>query len=152
VLARVAHATPVPGGWLAGSAFVGEVDNEGLKPFGVKRVAAPIGDARRWVRFPCDVAGRVVPQVGGPDSSFPARVLDASAGGVGMVLPRSFRQGTLLGLAMGVDAPPLPLRVVRSERAKDGWFLGCEFAGRLTRQELDALCREAPLSGPRPRA
>jgi hypothetical protein len=140
VLGRVAHNTPVPGGWLAGCAFVTELDDEGMRPFGVPRVPAPVGDARRWVRFPCDVSARVVPQAAGAGGCVSARVLDASAGGVGMVLPRSFPQGTLLGLALSWDAPPLPLRVVRSERAKDGWFFGCEFAGRLAQQELDVLC------------
>lgn len=147
LLARVAHATPVPGGWLAGCAFVAELDDEGLRPFQASRVPAPAGDARRWVRFPCGVSARVVPPDGG--EHVPARVVDASAGGLGLALPRNFRPGTVLGLVPPGAAAPLPLRVVRSERAAGGWFLGCEFAGRLARTDLDALCRAGQALGPR---
>src|SRR5262249_59436846 len=40
LLARVAHTTPVPGGWLVGCAFVTDLDDEGMRPFVVARVQA----------------------------------------------------------------------------------------------------------------
>jgi hypothetical protein len=143
VLARVVHATPGLDGWLVGCGFVRDLDESAVGRFGVGRVRAPAGDARRWVRFPCDVAAVCSAPGVGAVGRLPARVLDASAGGVGLVLPRQFGPGSLLCLGLarqGGETHWELLRVARAmPRSTGDWFLGCEFADCLADRALAAL-------------
>jgi hypothetical protein len=77
-----------------------------------------------------------------PGERSPARVLDVSAGGVGLLLPCEFGPGTLLLLSLGGPEEAggrVLLRVARSTPTSAGWLLGCEFADRLSAEELAAL-------------
>jgi hypothetical protein len=143
-LARVVHAVPGGETCLVGCAFVRELGDEALGAFRAARVAAPPGDARRWARFPCDVEAVCYSADTTPGERSPARVLDASAGGVGLLLPCEFGPGSLLVLdrVAGEAVPRLLLRVVRAVPRRDGdWVLGCEFADLLRRDELEAVWR-----------
>jgi hypothetical protein len=73
-----------------------------------------------------------------------ARIYNASLGGIGLLLPRSFERGvpftilaqsTTHGLLYELQA-----RVAQSSRLDDGnWLVGCEFFIPLRQEQLDAL-------------
>jgi hypothetical protein len=144
LLARAVHVTPQGRSWLVGCAFVRELDEAGLGRFGVPRVPAPPGDARRWERFACDVPATCSPPGAPPQAAVEARVLDAAAGGLRVALPCAFDPGDLVTLHLqGEGGPRELLWVVRAVRAAGGWQLGCEFADPLTDAELDDVGRQA---------
>jgi hypothetical protein len=145
VLARAVHVQEWPGrGWLIGCAFAKELDEASLRLLRAERVEPSGGDARRWVRFPCNVETVCQTCETMPGEQRPARILNVSPGGVGLLLPCEFAAGTLLSLEMpapngGAPRPAL-VRVVRAlPNGPAGWFLGCEFADRLSEQELEGL-------------
>jgi hypothetical protein len=79
-----------------------------------------------------------------PGEQLPARILNISAGGVGLLLPCQFESKTLLHLQL----PPRPgeqprkvlVRVIQARHYAHGdWFLGCEFADHLSEEEIEAL-------------
>jgi hypothetical protein len=144
LLGRVIHATPQPDGWAVGCAFIREVDDATLRRFEAQRTRAPMGDNRRWVRFPCNVETACSSLDATAGEQSPARVMDVSAGGLGLLLPCEFGVGTLLRLllpiAAGHPGEPLLLRVARAvTRPQGDWFLGCEFADHLSDDELAVL-------------
>jgi hypothetical protein len=149
LLARIVHVTPDTDGWRVGCAFIRELDEAAVGRLGARRVRSPRGDARRWARFPCDVPAVCAPPGGGPT---PARVVDASAGGVGLVLPREHGPGSLLCLGLTGEGGATHwelLRVVRAvPRAGGDWFLGCEMADCLLGRELAALYLVGDLAVP----
>ena len=143
VLARVVHVTAESGG-VVGCTFVRELDDATLRLFHAERLGTAAGDSRRWVRFPCNVETACFAVDAAPGEQSPARVVNISAGGMGLLLPCEFRVGTLLKLDLGGTAAraagPLLLRVVRAGRRPAGdWFLGCEFADPLRDDEVTAL-------------
>ncbi len=148
VLGRVVHATPLAdaegGPWLIGCALVGELDEAGLKAFDAGRVRPAKSDCRAWVRFPCEVETLCHTVEAVPGEHMPARVVNVSAGGVGLLLPCQFESRTLLRLRLPAapgDEPRAVLVRVRQARPHGGdhWYLGCEFVDRLSDGELAAL-------------
>ena len=146
VLARVVHVQHTPGGpWLVGCAFAKELDDASLRLLRAERVRPTGGDARRWVRFPCNVETVCHTCETAPGERRPARIVNISPGGVGLLLPCEFAAGTILHFELpgaGAEAPRQVLvRVVRAlEHGNAGeWFLGCEFADQLSEQELQCL-------------
>jgi hypothetical protein len=130
--------------WLIGCAFAAELDDATLQALRAERVRPSGPDARRWVRFPCDVETACYTWDAVPGERRPARILNVSPGGVGLLLPCEFAEGTLLYLDLpgevGGPVRKVLVRVVRvSDHGHTGWFLGCEFAGRITADELAAL-------------
>ena len=74
------------------------------------------------------------------------RILNISAGGIGLVLRCQFSEGTLLHFElpqeMNLADPKVLVRVVRVTPEGDGnWSLGCEFADQLREEQLRALLR-----------
>ena len=113
--------------------------SEGLVP--AKRVPS---NRRAAVRYQCGPAtpGRVM-VVGGQEWQR-AWVLDLSLGGVGLLLGRPLDMGLTLVVVLKSTADKktyeLPARVCHASRQPDGdWIIGCEFATKLTDDELDAL-------------
>lgn len=144
VLARVVHAAEEAG--FAGCAFVRELDDAALRLFHAQRLGSAVGDDRRWVRFPCNVETACYAADAAPGEQSPARIVNISAGGMGLLLPCEFGAGTLLRLDLertaAREAGPLLLRVVRATARPAGdWLLGCEFADPLRDDELYALLR-----------
>jgi hypothetical protein len=144
VLGRVVHVTAEGTDWLTGCAFVSELDDATLRLFQASRIRTTSGDARRWVRFPCKVETICYSVDTAPGEQRPARILNISAGGMGLLLPCQYEAGTLLALDLGslTGRPdqPLLLRVLRSVGHVNGdWFHGCEFADQLDDDELQAL-------------
>jgi hypothetical protein len=143
VLARVVHVTALAEGWGVGCAFIRELEAKTLRLFQAERTLAPAEDTRRWQRFPCNVEAVCSSLDTTAGEQSPARIVDVSAGGVGLLLPCEFGPGTLLRLLLPATAgqtEPLLLRVARAAaRPRRDWFLGCEFAERLDERELAAL-------------
>jgi hypothetical protein len=144
VPARVVHLVPDPcGAWMIGCAFVRELDAGTLRDFQARRVQPRESNGRRWVRFPCDVETVCYSSDTAPGERVPARVLNISAGAVGLLLPCDFSPGSLLRLQLpsaGAAEAGLLLRVVRVLPHTDScWFLGCEFSERLSDDEVEAL-------------
>jgi hypothetical protein len=142
-LARVVHAASAAGR-LVGCSFVRELDEAILRLFHAARVGSSAGDGRRWVRFPCNVNTAYKMLDAAPGEQSPARIVNISAGGMGLLLPCEFPTGTLLRLDL--DGTPahaageVLLRVLRSADRGDGdWLLGCEFADQFKREELAIL-------------
>jgi hypothetical protein len=147
LLARVVHVEADKAGyWLIGCAFTAELTDMELQLFQAQRVRPAGQDGRRWVRFPCNVETVCYTCQTVPGERRPARVVNVSPGGIGLLLPCEFPSGTLLHfqLPANVDQPAreVLVRVVRAmEHASRYWFHGCEFAYRLDEDELRALLR-----------
>jgi hypothetical protein len=145
VQARVVHVRSDPtGGWIIGCALIRELSNAELRFFQAERMRPRAPDCRRWVRFPCDVETACYTRETAPGERRPARAVNISAGGVGLLLPCEFTAGTLLYLEFpGPGTDPVGKVLIRVTRAaEDGhgnWFLGCEFARQLSAAELDGL-------------
>jgi hypothetical protein len=144
-LARVVHVEGEGDGtWVVGCAFTAELSNADLQIFRAQRVRPPLGDGRRWVRFPCNVETVCATSLMTPGERVAARVLNVSSGGIGLLLPCEFEPGTLLHFQVpGADEGParkLLLRVVRTvEHSNGDWFHGCEFAEQLSDEILESL-------------
>jgi hypothetical protein len=132
------------GEWIVGCALVSEISDADLATFQAERVRPETPDCRAWVRFPCNVETICYSVDTVPGEQLPARILNISAGGVGLLLPCQFESRTLLNLLL----PPKPgqpprkvlVRVVQAKPYDQGdWFLGCEFADQFTDEELEAL-------------
>ena len=146
-MGRVVHVTMEAGG-LVGCAFVRELGDAVLRLFDAQRLPATAGDCRRWVRFSCNVETAYYVADAAPGERSPARIVNISAGGMGLMLPCEFSTGTLLKLdlegTLARAAGPVLLRVVRASARRDrDWLLGCEFAHQLSDEELQALLEEA---------
>lgn len=144
LFARVVHVEEPDG--LVGCAFVRELDDAVLRLFHAHRLGSAVGDDRRWVRFPCNVETACYAADAAPGEHSPARVVNISAGGMGLLLPCEFGAGTLLKLDLQGTAAhaagPLLLRVVRATaRTAGDWLLGCEFADPLRDEELNVLLK-----------
>lgn len=141
VLARVVHTEPDgPGVWQVGCAFVSELGDFQLGELRARQVRTAPGDPRRWMRFPCNVETACSTCLLTAGEKTPARILNVSPGGVGLLLPCEYEVGTLLNLDVtnGAGVPTkLRVRVVRLlPHDSGGWFLGCEFTDQLGEQEL----------------
>lgn len=74
----------------------------------------------------------------------PARVLNISRGGVGLILYDRFEPGAVLTIGLTNTTehflPPLRVRVIHCREQPDGtWVVGCAFAKPLGDAELRAL-------------
>jgi hypothetical protein len=147
VLARVVHIVEETlRSWIVGCAFTTELTAEELSLFNAEAVRPKVPDSRRWVRFPCNVETVCYTWETSPGERRPARILNISPGGIGLLLPCQFTQGTLLNfeLPSGMNRPDrtLLVRVARViEQSPGVWFLGCEFVHRLDDDELRMLLR-----------
>lgn len=145
LLARVVHTEADADGWVVGCAFTMEMPDADLKLFQAERVKPAPGDGRRWVRFPCNVETVCTTCLTTPGERIAARILNISAGGLGLLLPCQFEVGTLLHVEIPASRGRVPrkllVRVVRAIAHSNGdWFLGCEFAQQLREDEvLDLL-------------
>lgn len=145
LLLRVVHVLPDVGGtWRLGCRLAGELDEDELRALRAERVRPDEADCRAWMRFDCDLATRCHSVAPAPPASWAARVLDVSAGGVSLLVPRAFEGGTLLrvelpesGEAFGAD---LLVRVLRSKASgADCFILGCELAEQIDDEDLERL-------------
>ncbi|HWY88285.1 MAG TPA: PilZ domain-containing protein, partial [Gemmataceae bacterium] len=147
VLARVVHeARESSHAFVVGAAFIKELEDEHLRFFRAGAIHPSAPDCRRWTRFPCNVETACYCCDTAPGERRSGRILNISAGGIGLVLRCQFSEGTLLHFElpqeMNLASPKILVRVVRVTEQGDGnWFLGCEFTDQLTDDELQALLR-----------
>jgi hypothetical protein len=145
LLARVVHATAQPDdGWLLGCALTGELDREELQAFLADRVSALTPDCRTWVSVLCEVETTLQEGRPGLAPEWPAKILNISPGGVGLLVPNRFAQGARLRVQLpgvsGAAGHGVVVRVVHAlELVGRGWFLGCAFAKRLSDEEMREL-------------
>jgi len=147
ILARVVHVgEETSRTWIVGCAFTDELSAAELALFQAEAVRPKTRDNRRWVRFPCNVETVCYTCETSPGERRPARILNISPGGIGLLLPCQFNEGTLLNFELPAEANQpgrtLLVRVARViEQSAGRWFLGCEFADRLEDDELRMLLR-----------
>jgi hypothetical protein len=146
-LARVVHvAQESSRSWIVGCAFTSELTRDELALFHAEAARPKTRDSRRWVRFPCNVETVCYTCETSPGERRPARILNISPGGIGLLLPCQFNQGTLLNFELPAEANQparaLLVRVARAIQHGTGrWFLGCEFAQGIEDDELRMLLR-----------
>lgn len=146
LLSRVVHVAAEEGGAaLIGCAFIQELTEQELRVFQAERVQPSLAESRRWVRFPCNVETVCYTSETAPGERRPARIVNISAGGVGLLLACQFAKGTLLRFLLPAEADhgrDLLVRVVREMEHRNGyWFHGCEFVHQLSDEELRGLLR-----------
>lgn len=147
VLARVVHVeAEEKGRWRVGAAFVAELEDDLLAAFQAERRRSDGEDARRWVRFPCNVETVCWTSETAPGERRPARIVNVSPGGIALLLPCDFSQGTLLRFRPPAfpDRPDADLlvRVMRVAQHSHGWwFHGCEFVETIAEDDLKVLFR-----------
>ncbi len=142
--ARVVHVTPSgEGEWLVGCALVGELSDQELSVFRAARVRPAGPDCRRWVRFPCSVETVCSGLDLVPVDQAPARIVDISPGGLGLLTVCEFEPGIILNVELPGETDAPRRRMVRvvhvRDRGNGDWFLGCEFAALLAPETLHAL-------------
>jgi hypothetical protein len=143
ILVRVIHSREKPdGSWSLGCAFARELSESDLRTIRAKRQRPCPSDKRVWLRFPCSLATSYLTD----DHAAPlsAKIINSSAGGLGLLVDREIPQGSLLNVELprpqGRAARSVLVRVVHV-RGKPGgyWILGCAFAKELAAAELLAV-------------
>jgi hypothetical protein len=153
VLAYVVRTEPLGDDeWSLGCTFAMELGEEDLHPLGATPTKAAAHDQRVWERTPCraHVSFQVVR--GGDRSELPAKVIDISPGGIGLLVGHSVDVGRLLSLTLQDQEQQYGLTilasVVRVTGQPDGaWIWGCTFIREITAQELTALLSDEPQAG-----
>jgi hypothetical protein len=147
VLAYVIHSQAEEGGrWALGCSFAAELADDDLRALGAQRQRPQAPDQRQWVRFSCPIKASWAPLRSSPGDSFPARVLDISPSGVGLVVGEEVEVGTVLSLTLHGSAGGLTIlaSVVRAAAQGEAeWALGCSFIRELADAELGALLASA---------
>ncbi len=101
-------------------------------------------ERRAWVRHACQLEAQCQPlSARQGEARWEATVRDVSAGGIGLVLGRSFQPGAVLTVEVpGAGGEPRQLfaRVRHARRQADGrWLVGCEFPTKLGEAEVREL-------------
>jgi hypothetical protein len=112
-------------------------------PHGVSP-SKPAVDRRAWVRYSCDLEASCIPANDDPEILWPARVVNISCGGVGLLLSRRFEPGFLLQVELQIPhkgfSRPLLVQVLHATgHERGGWLLGCSFPQPLTEEEVQQL-------------
>jgi hypothetical protein len=99
-------------------------------------------ERRAGARYPCRF--EAVCHVGAPGKQLrtPARIVDISAGGIGLILKERFQEGTqlMVRLPSTALAQPLPVKVVHvAEVAPNFYLLGGAFTAPFPTDALDKL-------------
>ena len=131
--------------YVIGCAFIRELETDCLQFFQADAVHPAGPDCRCWTRFPCNVETVCYTSDTAPGERRSGRILNISAGGVGLQLRCEFSEGTLLHFElpaeMNLANQKVLVRVARLMEQPDGsWFLGREFADELTVDELKRCC------------
>lgn len=101
-------------------------------------------DRRAWVRFTCDLEVACAPTEEDPEILWPARVVNVSQGGVGLLLSRRFEPDTLLQVEVQIPqkgfSRPMIVQVKHvTGHNYGGWLMGCSFTQPLDEDEVRQL-------------
>jgi hypothetical protein len=145
ILACVVHcAAEKEGKWSLGCTFSRELGDEDLEAFGARRELADAADKRHWKRFQTSITSNFQLAATDDPHLYPARVLDVSASGVGLLCDRFVENGSLLSVelhnARGTTERTMLACIVHVMQQTDGkWALGCNFIRSLSEEDLGAL-------------
>jgi hypothetical protein len=145
VLACVVHCAPEKEGqWSLGCTFSRELPDEDLEAFGARRDPGFPPDKRQWKRFQTDLTAAFQLAATDDQTSHPAKVLDVSPSGVGLLADRFVENGSLLSVALhnarGTTERTMLACIVHVLQQTDGkWALGCNFIRSLSEEDLGAL-------------
>jgi hypothetical protein len=145
VLASVTHVRPHgEGEWVLGCCFSEELSGTDLGALGVKEGETPAPDLRASERVPCSVRAAFELLGDEAPNRHPARVLNISLGGIGLVADRPIAAGALLNLELHsadgrAERTLLACVVHVSSRSSGEWVLGCSFIRELSEADLAAL-------------
>jgi hypothetical protein len=111
------------------------------EPFGPSAVPDERRGAERYPPEPTSIC-RLMCE--GQEGTPQATVRDLSATGIGLLVDRQLKPGSVLILNLQTGsqrlARPLPVRVMHSSPAPEGnWLVGCQFVRRLSEPELQVL-------------
>ncbi len=145
VLASVVHARQHgEGEWVLGCCFSEELSDADLGALGGSKEDTPVPDLRLFERVSCNV--RAAFQLLDEEASVlhPARVLNISVGGIGLLADRPVAAGAVLNLTLhgaeGQSERTLLACVVHvSRRPNSEWVLGCSFIRELSEADLGAF-------------
>ena len=153
LLACVIYAMPQGGGdWAVGCSFVRELSDEDLQPYGARRIPGQGDDRRAWVRFSCDLQATYRIVRVSERKPAPAKVVDISPRGVGLLVNRSIPPGTVLSVDLqgpdGQSKMRMLTCVVRIKKSKAGeWAVGCNFIREISDKEMNALLPKVSQAG-----
>jgi hypothetical protein len=145
VLACVVHVSAAEAGeWILGCTFARELGEEDLRAFGARRVRHSPEDQRTWVRFATEVEVTYQRVAEGDLAPRPAKVLNLSASGVGLIVTEEIENGALLSVELhaahgGFTRTMLACVVHVTAQGEEGWSLGCNFIRSLSAEDLKAL-------------
>jgi hypothetical protein len=136
--------------WELECAFAAQLTDQDLEPFGgqVRGPETP-SDLRRFARYACDAPAFYQVLRSFDTQSWPAQIVDISAGGLGMLVGRPLEVGMTLKIELSVTTDKGPLRVVGcvvrfSFVSGREWLVGCNFLRHLSDAELAACRKDAP--------
>jgi hypothetical protein len=116
-----------------------------LAPQSVSSLTLPTVERRATIRYPLtsEIFCRLLQEHAG-HSAVPARARDISTGGLSLVAPVGFGQGTILHIELQTRTEtftqPLHACVMHATAQPDGqWFIGCAFLDKLSPDELKGL-------------
>jgi c-di-GMP-binding flagellar brake protein YcgR len=130
--------------WALGCTFSEELSDDDLTAFGAKRLKPPAPDNRSWVRFVCNVQASCQGVEDATRTTWPARVVNISASGIGLLVDRAIETGTLLSLdlrSLSTQSARTILACVVHVTTRPGSerMLGCNFIHELSEADLKAL-------------
>lgn len=145
VLACIVHCQELDQGqWALGCTFAEELSDEDLQGLGAKKERASTSDNRTWVRYVCNVKASYGLAEEEEEDLESAQVVNISAGGVGLLVQREIRNGTLLNLKLESEKREesrmlLACVVHVVAHPTSTWSLGCNFIRELSPSDLKAL-------------
>jgi PilZ domain len=145
VLACVVHCDQTCAGeWSVGCNFSRELSAADLKALRVKPVVGDADDQRQWQRFEADVSATFQLVATAEQTPRPAKVVNLSVAGIGLMVDRAVENGALLSVELHnasgtVERTMLACVVHVNRQPKGQWALGCNFIRSLGEKDLQAL-------------
>jgi len=127
--------------WIIGCAFIEELRAHALLP--LHEEARRSRSLEMALAYPCPVELVFVAGAATVPELTQGRVHNVSPGAIGVILPDTYPNGAVLSLSIplattGRDAFLVRVVVV-TEHLNGGWMHGCEFANRLSEEQLQAV-------------
>jgi len=145
VLACVVHCDEeADGEWSLGCTFSRELSEDDLQALGAKRECHDPDDKRQWKRFQAHITATCQLVATAEQKPFPAKVLNISVSGVGLLADRPVENGALLSVELRnaagtIERTMLACVVHINRHSPSEWALGCNFIRSLSDEDLKAL-------------
>jgi hypothetical protein len=127
-----------------GCTFARELSEDDLEAFGARRERHGPADQRTWVRFATDVKASYQLIAGEGAAPKPAKVVNLSASGVGLLVAEAVENGALLSVELHAGQGDFTRTMLScvvhvTARPAGEWALGCNFIRSLSEEDLKAL-------------